>query len=57
MITVYKLTSEQNGFDQTLPEILQRSTKELQGHSKKLFNERVNKDIGKYSFKNRVVKI
>jgi hypothetical protein len=57
MINLYKLTCEEGGFDKTLPFFLTYSSSHLRGHTKKLFLPRSNKDIGKFSFCSRTVKL
>ena len=44
------------GYDDSLPPLLKECNTGLRGHSKKLFMERANKDIRKYSFNIRVCK-
>ena len=56
MIQGFKLMSETDGYDKSLPPLLTLSNTGLRGHSKKLFVERANKDIRKYNFTNRIVK-
>ena len=58
MIQVYKMTCNTGGYDNTLPSILTAEAKnDLRGHSKKLSTERFNKDIGKYFFSHRIVRL
>ena len=57
MIQVFKMVSDTDGYDKKIPSLFTKSTTDLRGHSHKLFSERFAKDIGKYTFKNRVVKI
>ena len=57
MIQTYKLTSETEGYDKSLPPLLQKSTTGLRGHSKELFMKRPHRDIGKYSFSNRITRL
>ena len=54
MIQVFRLMG--GGYDDTLPELLQKNTNITRGHSKKLFIDRPNKDIRKYCFTLRVCK-
>ena len=58
VIQVFKLLNETIGYDKSLPPLLKTShTQNLRGHSKKLYISGSNKDIRKYSFCQRVVKI
>ena len=58
MIQMYKLlTDNKDGYDKTLPQMFSYSNTGLRGHSKKLFLPRTKKDIRKYNFNIRVVKI
>ena len=59
MITVYKMLNEQGvGFDKSLPQMLTLShTNHLRGHNLKLYAKNFNKDIGKYSFQNRMTNV
>ena len=58
MIQAYKLlTDNQDGYDKTLPPLFTHSSTGLRGHGKKLFLPRANKDIRKFNFTNRVVKL
>ena len=52
------MTCNTGGYNNTLPSILTAEAKnDLRGHSKKLSNERFNKDIGKYFFSHRIVRL
>ena len=58
MIQVFKLTTDsKEGYDNSLPSFFIKSTTELRGHSKKLYMTRPNKDIRKYNFSNRIIKL
>ena len=58
MIQMYKiLTENKDGYDKTLPSLFKLSNTGLRGHSKKLFQPGTNKDIRKYNFTNRTIKI
>ena len=58
LIQTFKLTHDLVGYDKTLPKFFQEShTSNLRGHSKKLNLSRNNKDIRKYTFRQRVVKL
>ena len=54
MIQTYKLTTDFEGYDKSLPSILKFSSTELRGHNKKLYVQGCNKDIKKYSFPWRI---
>ena len=55
MIEVFKIFK---GFDNVeYKDLFQLSTTNLRGHGYKLFKARVNTNIGKYSFCNRVVDV
>ena len=58
MIHVFKLVCdpEEGGFDKSLPLLFQMPTRSHKGHDKKLFYNRFNRDIRKYSFTIRTVK-
>ena len=52
------MLSDTGGFDKTLPSILtDEPNRTLRGHNKKLFTERFNKDIGKYTFKHHIISL
>ena len=55
MIQVFKLLN--NKYDADLPGLLTRCTNNLRGHDQKLFLHHANKDIRKYNFNLRVVKL
>ena len=57
MIQVFKMTSKMGGYDKSLPNLLTPNDNELRGHSQKLFTHGSNKDVRKYFFSNRIVKI
>ena len=58
LIQVFKLLHCEVGFDKSLPNFFDLShNTHLRGHSKKIFVHGSNKDIRKFSFKHRVVKI
>ena len=59
MITVFKMLNQENiGYDRSLPQLFSLSeTNHLRGHDLKLFAHQVNKDIGKFAFQNRTIKI
>ena len=54
MIQTYKLTIDFEGYDKSLPSILNFSSTELRGHNKKSYVQGCNKDIKKYSFPWRI---
>ena len=45
------------GYDDSLPELLEKCNTGLRGHKDKLFIQPADKDIRKYSFNNRVCKL
>ena len=55
MIQVFKLMN--GGYDDSLPELLTKCTNNLRGHNHKLFVNRGDKDIRKYSFNIRVISL
>ena len=56
MIQTFKMLHPEVGYDKSLPTFLKfASTTNLRGHSKKLFVDRCQKDIRKYSFSQRIV--
>ena len=55
MIQVYKLLSGK--YDDTLPQLLTKSSTGLSGHKNKLYIVGANKDVRKYSFRVRVAEI
>ena len=58
MIQVYKLlTTNKDGYDKTLPCMFKFSSMGLRGHDKKLFLPGVNRNIRKYNFTHRIIKI
>ena len=59
MITVFKMINHENiGYDRSLPSLFSLSkTNHLRGHDLKLYTHQVDKDIGKFAFQNRIVKI
>ena len=57
MIQVFKIMSDKEGYDKSLPQILVKNTSGLRGHDYKLFKNRSQKDLRKYSFTNRVINI
>lgn len=56
MIETYKLTTDNLGYDKSLPSIMKYSSTDLRGHNKKLFVGRSNRDVKKYCFIQRIVK-
>ena len=57
MIQAYKLMNDIDGYDKSLPSLLQMSNTGLRGHSKKLYKQRANKNIRKYYFTNRITSL
>ena len=57
LIEVYKIIKGKEGIDKDRLFIMAENmeNKGTRGHSKKLYRKRVNTDVGKYSFGNRVV--
>ena len=53
MIQAYRLMNDIDGYDKSLPSLLQMSNTGLRGHSKKLYKQRANKNIRKFYFTNR----
>ena len=55
MIEVYKMLSQQNGYDQTIPPILIRNPRQSHwSHSKQIYHQRANKNSLLFSFTHRV---
>ena len=58
MIQVFKLMCLEGGYDKSLPTFLTDShTKNLRGHSQKLFVQQCNKNIRKYCFPHRAINV
>ena len=58
MIQVFKLLCLERGYDKSLPTFLTDShTKNLRGHSQKLFVQQCNKNIRKYCFSHRAINV
>lgn len=58
MIQVYKLTTDhKEGYDKSLPCMLNYNKDDRRGHSKKLSMPGVNKDVRKYFFTNRIIEM
>ena len=56
MIQVFKLMSDKDCYDKSLPNLLTASTTGLRGHDYKVFMDRPSKDIRKYNFNIRITK-
>ena len=56
MIQVFKLMSDKDCYDKSLPNLLTPSTTGLRGHDYKVFMDRPSKDIRKYNFNIRITK-
>ena len=59
MIQVFKLMSPEvkGAYDSSIPNILKPSITNLRGHDKKLFVRGATKDVRKYNFTIRIVKV
>ena len=57
MIQTFKLMNDIDGYDKSLPSILEISTTGLGGQSKKLYKQRANKKIRKFYFTNRITSL
>ena len=58
LIQVFKMNCEDGGYDNAISSVFQSSqTKNLRGHSKKLFMKNCNKNIRRHSFSHRVISL
>ena len=55
LLEVYKILSGLEGIDET--KLFRRHISATRGHSMKLYKERVNRDVLKFSFANRVIEM